>query len=132
MMYKISELAKLSGVNLETIRYYERLKLITPAKRNANGYRVFSEVQFNELQFIKACRAIGFSLDETRELLALQANPSNPCQIADTLAKQRLVQIDHQIEQCQKIKALLEGIVNCHSADIDHCQIIQGIKEFGE
>ncbi len=131
-MYKMSELAKLSGVNLETIRYYERLKLITPAQRNTNGYRVFSEVQLNELQFIKACRAIGFSLDETRELLILQANPSNPCQIADTLAKQHLAQIDHQIEQCQKIKALLEGIINCHSADIAHCQIIQGIKEFGE
>lgn len=131
-MYKMSELAKLSGVHLETIRYYERLKLITPAQRNTNGYRVFSEVQFNELQFIKACRAIGFSLDEIRELLALQANPSNPCQIADTLAKQRLAQIDHQIEQCQKIKALLESMIDCHAKDIDHCQIIQGIREYGE
>ena len=68
---KISELAKSSGVNLETIRYYERLGLITPAKRDANGYRSFGQVQLDELQFIKACRAIGFSLDEIRELLAL-------------------------------------------------------------
>ena len=129
---KISELAKSSGVNLETIRYYERLGLITPAKRDANGYRSFGQVQLDELQFIKACRAIGFSLDEIRELLALQANPENPCQIADTLAKQHLVQIDHQIEQYQKIKTLLERMVDCHASDIDHCQIIEGIKKFGD
>ena len=129
---KISELAKSSGVNLETIRYYERLGLITPAKRDVNGYRSFGQVQLDELQFIKACRAIGFSLDEIRELLALQANPENPCQIADTLAKQHLVQIDHQIEQCQKIKALLERMVDCHAPDIDHCQVIEGIKKFGD
>ena len=129
---KISELAKLSGVNLETIRYYERLGLITPAKRDANGYRSFGQVQLDELQFIKACRAIGFSLDEIRELLALQANPENPCQIADTLAKQHLVQIDHQIEKKKKIKTLLERMVDCHAPDIDHCQVIEGIKKFGD
>ena len=129
---KISELAKSSGVNLETIRYYERLGLITPAKRDVNGYRSFDQVQLDELHFIKACRAIGFSLDEICELLALQANPENPCQIADTLAKQHLVQIDHQIEQCQKIKTLLERMVDCHAPDIDHCQVIEGIKKFGE
>ena len=129
---KISELAKSSGVHLETIRYYERLGLITPAKRDVNGYRSFDQVQLDELHFIKACRAIGFSLDEICELLALQANPENPCQIADTLAKQHLVQIDHQIEQCQKIKTLLERMVDCHAPDIDHCQIIEGIKKFGD
>ena len=129
---KISELAKSSGVHLETIRYYERLGLITPAKRDVNGYRSFDQVQLDELHFIKACRAIGFSLDEICELLALQANPENPCQIADTLAKQHLVQIDHQIEQCQQIKALLERMVDCHAPDIDHCQIIEGIKKFGD
>ena len=129
---KISELAKSSGVHLETIRYYERLGLITPAKRDVNGYRSFDQVQLDELHFIKACRAIGFSLDEICELLALQANPENPCQIADTLAKQHLVQIDHQIEQYQKIKTLLERMVDCHAPDIDHCQIIEGIKKFGD
>lgn len=126
---KISELAKSTGVHVETIRYYERLELITPAKRDANGYRSFGQVQLDELHFIKACRTIGFSLDEIRELLVLQANPDNPCQIADVLAKQHLAQIDRQIEQCQQIKALLERMVNCHARDIDHCQIIQGIKE---
>lgn len=127
-VYKISELATLSGVNLETIRYYERLKLITPAIRQANGYRSFGDKQLEELHFIKACRSIGFSLDEIRQLLALQDNPNNPCQLADTLAKAHLAQIDHQIAQYQKIKALLYGMVDCHSPDIDHCQVIEGIK----
>lgn len=126
--YKISELAKLSGINLETIRYYERLKLITPAMRQANGYRAFSDTQLEELRFIKACRSIGFGLDEIGQLLALQANPNNPCQMADTLAKAHLAQIDHQIAQCQKIKALLEKMIDCHAPDIDHCQVIGGIK----
>ncbi len=130
--FKISELSRESGVNLETIRYYEKIGLITPAERLPNGYRRFGEPQLHALHFIKTCRTIGFGLDEIKQLLALQANPQNGCRIADELAQQHLHLVEHQIAQLRHIKALLEPLVGCKGQDVDHCQIIQGIKKLDE
>lgn len=126
--FKISELSKASGVNLETIRYYEKLGLIDAATRQANGYRLFSEKQLNQLSFIKSCRMIGFSLEEIKQLLELQANPQNRCEVADKLTRQHLIQIEQQIAQLNQIKAMLEPFIECQAEDVEHCQIIKGIK----
>ena len=126
--FKISELSKTSGVNLETIRYYEKLGLIDAATRQANGYRLFSEKQLNQLSFIKSCRMIGFSLEEIKQLLELQANPQNRCEVADKLTRQHLIQIEQQIAQLNQIKAMLEPFIECQAEDVEHCQIIKGIK----
>ena len=128
-IFKISELSKESGVNLETIRHYEKIGLITPAQRQENGYRVFSEKQLAQLCFVKTCRSIGFSLDEIKQLCRLQENPHNQCQIADTLAQKRLNQITHQIEQLQQVKRFLQQFVGCNVNNVEHCQIIRGIKQ---
>lgn len=128
--FKISELSKISGVHPETIRYYEKMRLLTPAQRQANGYRLFSQIQLNELYFIKTCRAIGFGLEATKQLLALQANPNSPCQIADELAQKQLTHIKEQIKQLQKIQTLLETLAHCPANDSEHCQIIGTIKNF--
>ncbi len=126
--FKISELSKASGVNLETIRHYEKLGLITPAQRQENGYRIFGEKQLSQLRFIKTCRSIGFSLEEIKRLCRLQENPHNQCQAADELALQHLQQISQQIEQLQQVKQFLEQFVGCDANDVAHCQIIRGIK----
>lgn len=126
--FKIRELSRESGVNLETIRYYEKLGLIDTAIRQPNGYRLFSEKQLNQLDFIKSCRMIGFRLEEIKQLIMLQADPHNRCEVVDKLTKQHLIQIEHQIDQLNQIKVLLEPLIDCHAEDIDHCQIIKGIK----
>ncbi len=126
--FKIRELSRESGVNLETIRYYEKLGLIDTAIRQPNGYRLFSEKQLNQLHFIKSCRMIGFRLEEIKQLIMLQADPHNRCEVVDKLTKQHLIQIEHQIDQLNQIKVLLEPLIDCHAEDIDHCQIIKGIK----
>ena len=66
-----AQLAKLTGCNLETIRYYEKVGLLPPPPRSANGYRVYSPELTQRLQFILRARDIGFSMEETRSLLAL-------------------------------------------------------------
>ncbi|AUI66872.1 MULTISPECIES: MerR family DNA-binding protein [Glaesserella] len=126
--FKISELSKASGVNLETIRHYEKIGLITPAQRQANGYRLFGEHQLTQLRFVKTCRAIGFSLDEIRQLCRLQDNPNNRCQMADDLAQKHLTHITQQIEQLQQVQQFLEQFVGCKEDDVEHCRVIQGIK----
>lgn len=129
--FKINELSQKSGVHLETIRYYEKLGLISQAKRQANGYRVFDETHLAELSFIKACRAMNLSLDECKMLLDIQKNPTNSCESVDELAKKHLNAINEQIAQLQLIKTLLENMVGCQNNDVAHCQIIQNIKELG-
>lgn len=126
--FKISELSQQSGVHLESIRYYEKQGLLDPVQRQDNGYRLFEYKHLEQLHFIKACRAIGFDLEECKQLLQLQKQPHSQCHLADELAQQRLQQIDQQIKQLQYIKALLLPLVNCQANDVAHCQIIQGMK----
>lgn len=127
--WKIHEFSQKSGVHLETIRYYEKLGLISPAQRQANGYRVFDETHLTELNFIKACRAMNLSLDECKMLLDIQKNPANSCESADKLAQKHLNTINEQIAQLQTIKAALEKMVGCTNNNVANCQIIQNIKE---
>ncbi|QMT31706.1 MerR family transcriptional regulator [Alysiella filiformis] len=126
--FKIKQASEQTGVHLETIRYYEKQGLISPSHQQ-NGYRVFDEQTLAQLRFIKACRNIGFSLNNIKTLLHLQQNPTNQCNEVDELAKQHLVYLDEQITQLQEVKNFLMQFVGCENKTVDKCQIIQGIKE---
>jgi Cu(I)-responsive transcriptional regulator len=69
----IGQLAKRGGVGIDTVRYYERNGLLTPATRLASGYRRYSELELARLRFIRRAQALGFTLKEIKELLALSA-----------------------------------------------------------
>ena len=67
----IGELARRAGVPIDTVRYYERNRLVLPAGRKASGYRQYGEAEIARLRFIRRAKGLGFSLDEIRELLTL-------------------------------------------------------------
>src|SRR5712691_10951567 len=67
----IGELSRLSSVNIETIRYYERIKMLPPPPRTASGRRIYGSTDLRTLTFIRRSRELGFSLDEIRALLRL-------------------------------------------------------------
>src|ERR1043165_4214200 len=69
----IGALAKRAGVGIDTVRYYERNGLLSPHSRLASGYRRYSELELSRLRFIRRAQALGFTLKEIRELLALSA-----------------------------------------------------------
>lgn len=69
----IGQLAKRGGVGIDTVRYYERNGLLTPHTRLASGYRRYSELELSRLRFIRRAQALGFTLKEIKELLALSA-----------------------------------------------------------
>ena len=81
----IGVLARESGVNLETIRFYERSGLLPPPQRSAAGYRHYQAGDVRRLRFIRRGRELGFSLEEIRSLLDLAAHPESPCASADQL-----------------------------------------------
>ena len=127
--FKIKQASELTGINLETIRYYEKQGLIKPILREQNGYRVFVENQLEQLRFIKTCRNIGFSLNDIKTLLQLQQTPNKQCNEINALAEQHLAYLDEQITELQQVKTFLMQFVGCENKTVDKCQIIQGIKE---
>ena len=89
-MFTIGKLAKQSGVKVQTVRYYETIGLVTPARRVDNGYRDYSEKDLDRLCFLKQARATGFSLEQSRELLALYDNQNRHSADVKHLVEEKL------------------------------------------
>lgn len=82
----IGQAAKASGVSAKMIRYYEQIKLITPAGRTDSNYRSFSEREVNELRFIRRARSLGFSVEEITHLLSLWRDRVRPSREVKAIA----------------------------------------------
>ena len=93
----IGEVASQIGLPAKTIRYYEDIGLVTP-QREANGYRVFRESDAHKLAFLARARALGFSIDDCRNLLALWEDRSRASADVRAIAKQHLAEIEEKIE----------------------------------
>ena len=95
-------LARRSGVNAETIRYYEKIMLLPMPDRNLGGYRVYTEDDYQRLSFIRRCRNIGFSLGEIRGLLALVDGDRVSCEQVKRMADTHLIGIARKIADLKK------------------------------
>ncbi len=101
----IGEAARRSGLPAKTIRHYEDLGLVSP-RRASNGYRDYAERDVHVLRFLQRSLSLGFSLDETRRLLALYA-PDARRDEARRVAERRAVEIDRKIEELQTLRRAL-------------------------
>jgi DNA-binding transcriptional MerR regulator len=100
----IGELAQRTGIKAQTIRYYERLGVLTAARRTAAGYRRYGPDAAAELAFIKNAQALGFSLDDIKRVLDLSRSGRAPCSTVLALAKEHLSELDRRIEQLQSLR----------------------------
>jgi MerR family copper efflux transcriptional regulator len=106
----IGKAARDAGVNIETVRFYERRGLIErPLK--GEGYRVYSPEQVARIRFIKEAQEIGFSLSEIGDLLALRADPAADCSEVQQQAVAKLDQVQRKIEQLRVVGAALETLI---------------------
>lgn len=103
----IGQLAKTSEVNVETVRFYERRGLIPKAPRRASGYRLFSEKDVDRIRFIKHAKALGFTLDEIGELLALKVGPKATCGDVTERIASKLADVERKIITLHRIKQTL-------------------------
>lgn len=109
----ISKLAKEVGVNVETIRFYERKSLIEQPTKPETGYRHYSDEIVNRVRFIKRTQELGFSLKEIENLLKLN---DSPCSQVQDLAEAKLESVADKISDLKKLqKALTELVGLCHS-----------------
>lgn len=128
-LYRIGELSRESAVNLETIRYYERIGLLQPPARNASGYRTYQADAVRRLSFIRRGRELGFSIEQLRTLLELADHPHSPCAEADQLARTHLQQVDARIADLQQMRNVLQNLVGCSSDSAEHCRLLETLDK---
>ena len=107
----IGQVAKRAGVNVETVRYYERQGLIPEPPRRASGYRQYNLDFVKRIQFIKRAQSLGFSLKEIVELLELRIEPNTACDEVRLHAEQKITNIEQKIETLQRMKQVLDELV---------------------
>ena len=110
MALKIGEVAERSEVNLQTILYYERQKLLPEPPRLPSGYRMFPEQTVHRVRFIKRAQELGFSLAEIRDLLSIQVDPKKECSDVKRLAKAKIADIEEKIRTLEAMKRVLDGL----------------------
>ena len=122
----IGQLARKAEINLETIRYYERRGLIKCPDKPTTGYRQYSTDHLQQLFFINRAKALGFNLDEIENLLLLSGGH---CTEIQSLAVQKLDQVQYKIRDLQKLEEVLSDLVRqCNaSADKAHCPIVDAL-----
>lgn len=130
MELTIGQLAKAVGVNIQTVRFYERLKLLVPTARRPSGYRLYGEEAQQRLRFIKNAQALGFTLQEIAELLDLQVSNMARCGDVQRKAQAKLVQVEAKIKDLRALDRALQGLIRaCRAGQpTDRCPILKAME----
>jgi len=127
---KRGELARRTGCNLETIRYYESIGIMPDPARSTSGHRLYDQTDQNRLRFILRCRELGFSIEELRKLLKIVDSDEYTCQEVLVLTDQYLATVAQKIADLQDLESRLQGIAKqCPGGDAPVCPIIDALFE---
>ena len=125
----IAEVSAATGLPPKTIRYYEDIGLIAPA-RQANGYRVFRDTDRHKLAFLARARSLGFGIDACRDLLALYTDQDRASADVKAIAKRHLAEIDGKIAALQSMRNTLGELVDaCAGDNRPDCPILKDLAQ---
>jgi len=125
----IGAAARQAGLPVKTVRYYEEAGLIAPARR-ASGYRAFSARDLHKLRFVARARALGFTLDECRALLALWEDRGRASADVRAIARDHLSQIDRKLDELREMRDTLADLVaRCAGDDRPDCPILNSLAD---
>ena len=127
---KIGELANMTGVQVETIRHYEREGLLPHTKRSEGNYRVYDESHGQRLSFIRHCRSLDMTLDEIRVLLRFRDAPTENCGEVNALLDEHIGHVALRVKELRQLEMQLKALrETCRSAqDAEHCGILNGLN----
>jgi Hg(II)-responsive transcriptional regulator len=125
------ELARLANVNVETLRFYERQGLLSKPPQRASRYREYPPEAVGLVCFVKRAQALGFSLREIKELLALREVQRATCGQVQVLARRKIEEIDAKISDLRAMRAALTKLLNgcTGTAPIAQCPIIESLAD---
>ena len=128
--FTIGGLSKKTGVNIETIRYYEKINVMPKPQRSEGGNRLYDEQQIRRLAFVRRSRELGFSLDEIRELLKLVDENTYTCAEVATLSQKHLDDVKAKIKDLRKIERHMKDMLSqCSKDNTPDCAIIDALFE---
>lgn len=127
----IGKLAKAVGVNIQTVRYYERRRLLSPMDRRPSGYRLYGPTESARLRFIKNAQTLGFTLHEIDELLNLRLSSTAQCGDVLRKAQVKIVQVDTKIQALQAMAHSLRRLMRacCEGLPTDRCPILECLEQ---
>jgi len=121
----IGELSKRSGVNIETIRYYERIKMLAAAQRTATGRRIYGREDVRILAFIRRSRELGFSLEDIRALLRLGGPKKASCREVRQITVRHLDDIRTKLNDLRRLERLLaQTVARCSGRTAPDCPVL--------
>jgi MerR family transcriptional regulator, copper efflux regulator len=130
MLMTIGQVASASGIGIQTLRYYEREKLLPAAARKPSGYRLYQPDAVARLRFIRRAKDLGFSLEEIRQLLKLQdERPGNRTKVK-AIADQKVAELDDKIRDLERMRTVLAHLSDtCSGKGLIHdCPIIEALQ----
>lgn len=124
-----AQLARLTGCNVETVRYYEKIGLLPPPDRSPAGYRLYGPEHVRRLRFVMRARELGFPVDEVRGLLGLEDGRPQSCAEVKTRTEKHLRDVRARIRDLERIRRVLEQTAQkCSGADIPHCPVLEALS----
>ncbi len=129
----VGKVARQAGVNLQTVLYYERRRLLAPARRSDSGYRLYAPETVRVIRFIKNAQALGFTLDEVAKLLRLRVNQRSQCEPVKRQARARLEMVQEKIAGLRAMERTLRRLLKTCIArgTTDSCPILESLESRG-
>ncbi|WP_323844328.1 heavy metal-responsive transcriptional regulator [Microbulbifer magnicolonia] len=127
-MKRIGEVAAALGVGVDTLRYYEKIRLLPAVARDGAGLRLYSEKDLSRLRFIRRAQKMGFSLEEISRLLEFRENPQGAKPQVRRLAQAKLEQLEASLADLAHLRDELRLLTSLCRADVDGCPILQNIE----
>ncbi|MEP3279285.1 MAG: helix-turn-helix domain-containing protein [Stappiaceae bacterium] len=129
-MISIGELSRRTGVKIPTIRYYEQVGLIDAPERSEGNQRRYSQEGLDRLSFIRHARELGMSLEDIRELTALNQSPADACEQAHIITNRHLAFVQARIKKLKKLERELQRFASVSDAcHVGECHVIQSLSD---
>lgn len=130
-LFPIGELARRALVSVQTVRYYERQKLLLPVGRKESGYRVYNERALKRLKFIRRAKELGFTLHEIRGLLDLRVESASTCEKVQKKVNDKLTTVEQKISGLESLRKVLNELIECchRRQPTEECPILKAMEE---
>lgn len=129
--YRSQQVADAAGVNVETLRYYERRGILRPPRRDRSGYRQYGQDAVDVVRFIKRAQGLGFTLEEVEELLALRRPRAGRCAAVHKAATTKIEQIDAKLRTLNAMRAALVQLTAACTDDaaVLACPLLEALDQ---
>ena len=126
--YRIGEVSRLTGLSVDTLRYYEKIGLLPAVARTASGVRLYDDQDLSRLRFIRRAQKMNFSLEEIGMLLKMRADPRHARDEVRELTAHKLAEVERSLEELTLLRNELTLLLNLCRGSEAGCPIIEGIE----